>query len=236
MKKEAVILAGGLGTRLRSVVADVPKCMASVAGKPFLYYLLDFLSQAGFEHVILSLGYKHEYIENWLKSYSSPMMISSVVETSPLGTGGGIRLALSKAREENVFILNGDTFLNVDYDGMLALHGKTHAKATLALKEMHNFDRYGAVEIDIESNRIIQFKEKKFCKSGLINGGTYLTHKDVLRSYPEKFSLEKDFFEEIISNSILTGYISRGYFIDIGIPDDYNKAQKDFGDGIYKNL
>lgn len=225
---EAVILAGGMGTRLRSVVADVPKCMAPVAGKPFLYYLLTTLEEAGFTHIILSLGYKHEVIEEWIKAFPTAMKISSVIEEHPLFTGGAVKLALTKAEEKEVFILNGDTFLGTDYTGMLQLHRSTQAKATLALKEMYDFDRYGLVDIQADSHRILQFREKQFCHCGLINGGVYLLEKNELDSYPEKFSLEKDYFEKTVSTHILSGYLSDGYFIDIGIPEDYERAQIDF--------
>lgn len=233
---EAVILAGGMGTRLRSVVSDVPKCMAPVAGKPFLYYLLTTLEKAGFTHIILSLGYKHEVIEEWIETFPTAMRISAVTEDHPLFTGGAVKLALTKAEQKEVFILNGDTFLGTDYAGMLQLHRDTQAQATLALKEMHDFDRYGLVAIEAGSNRILQFHEKQFCHSGLINGGVYLLEKDELDSYPEKFSLEKDYFEKTVSTHILSGYISEGYFIDIGIPEDYERAQTDFKNGRQETI
>lgn len=233
---ECIILAGGMGTRLRSVVSDVPKCMAPVAGKPFLYYLFTTLIESGFTHIILSLGYKHEVIEEWIASGSFPIAISSVTEDTPLGTGGAVKLALSRANEEEVFILNGDTFFEVSFTDMLTLHKQTRSAATLALKEMRQFDRYGVVDIEMPSNRILRFHEKQYCESGLINGGIYLINRRELDGYPAKFSLEKDFFEKQVSSSTLTGYISNGYFIDIGIPEDYERAQTDFKDEKYKTL
>lgn len=233
---ECIILAGGMGTRLQSVVSDVPKCMAPVAGRPFLHYLLETLEQNGFTHVILSLGYKHEVIGEWIKGFQTSLQISSVIEKQPLGTGGAVKFALSQANQEEVFILNGDTFLGIDYPEMLAIHRGTQAKATLALKKMTNFDRYGLVETDCQTHKINAFREKQFCESGLINGGVYLINRKELREYPEKFSLEKDFFETIVPSGGLSGYISDGYFIDIGIPADYSQAQIDFRDGKYKTL
>lgn len=233
---ECIILAGGMGTRLRSVVSDVPKCMAPVAGKPFLHYLFTTLIENGFTHIILSLGYKHEVIEEWIASGSFPIAISSVTEDTPLGTGGAVKLALSRASEEEVFILNGDTFFEVDFMDMLALHKKTRSAATVALKEMRQFDRYGVVDIEVPSNRILRFHEKQYCESGLINGGIYLINRRELDGYPAKFSLEKDFFEKQVSSSTLSGYISNRYFIDIGIPEDYERAQTDFKDEKYKTL
>ncbi|MDR1763306.1 MAG: HAD-IIIA family hydrolase, partial [Dysgonamonadaceae bacterium] len=229
---EAVILAGGMGTRLRSVVADVPNCMASVAGKPFLEYLVDSLQNAGFDHIILSLGYKHEAVEEWVEAQRSEgakeqMRISFVVESEPLGTGGAVKFALQKASENEVFILNGDTFLDLDYAAMLAFHRQSGATATLALKKMQNFERYGRVEID-NQNRIVRFAEKQHCIEGLINAGVYVINRDVLTALPEKFSIEKDFFEKNVETGSLSGFQTDGYFIDIGIPEDYEKAQKDF--------
>lgn len=232
---EAIILAGGKGTRLQQVVSDVPKCMAPVNGRPFLYYILIALEKAGFTHVILSLGYKHEAIEEWAGTHPTAMRISSVVEKTPLGTGGGVKLALSQATERDVFILNGDTFFNVDYAQMLLLHRQTGVLATLALKEMKNFSRYGVVILD-EMNRIVRFLEKQSCDSGWISGGIYLIDKEALNGFPEKFSIEKDLFERKVSSGALAGYPSRGYFIDIGIPKDYEQAQSDFGSGKYKGI
>ena len=228
---ECIILAGGMGTRLQSVVSDVPKCMAPVAGHPFLYYLFTSLTEAGFRHIILALGYKHEIIEEWIGANSFPIKISTVIEKTPLGTGGAVKLALSKATTDEVFILNGDTFFGVNYPEMQGLHKQTHASATVALKKMEKFDRYGVVDIEPQTNRILCFNEKQYCESGLINGGIYLINGHELKNFPDKFSLEKDFFETAVHTSILSGYISEGYFIDIGIPEDYERAQSDFKDG-----
>lgn len=223
-----------MGTRLQSVVSDVPKCMAPVAGHPFLYYLFTSLTEAGFRHIILALGYKHEIIEEWIRANPFPVRISTVIEETPLGTGGAVKLALSQATTDEVFILNGDTFFGVNYPEMQDLHKQTHASATVALKKMEKFDRYGVVDIEPQTNRILCFNEKQYCESGLINGGIYLINRHELKNFPDKFSLEKDFFETAVHTSTLSGYISEGYFIDIGIPEDYERAQSDFKDGKYQ--
>lgn len=233
---ECIILAGGMGTRLQSVVSDVPKCMAPVAGHPFLYYLFTSLTGAGFRHIILALGYKHEIIEEWIRTNPFPVKISTVIEDTPLGTGGAVKLALSKATTDEVFILNGDTFFDVNYPEMQDLHKQMHASATVALKKMEKFDRYGVVDIERQANRILCFNEKQYCESGLINGGIYLINRHELKYFPDKFSLEKDFFETAVHTSTLSGYISEGYFIDIGIPEDYERAQTDFKDEKYKAI
>ena len=231
---ECVVLAGGKGTRLRSVVSDLPKCMAPVAGRPFLAWLLDDLREAGFDHIILSLGYKHEAVEAWVASRPDRDSITCVVEEEPLGTGGGVRLALRQAREDAVFILNGDTFFGVDYPAMQAFHRQSGAQATLALKPLRDFDRYGEVTLDGEG-RITAFREKRPCAEGLINGGVYLLQRDALAEMPERFSLEKDYFEPKAESAGLAGFRSEGYFIDIGIPADYDRAQRDFADGAYRS-
>ena len=230
---ECVVLAGGMGTRLRSVVADLPKCMAPVAGRPFLDWLLESLEAACFDHIILSLGYRHEAVEAWIAERPSKARISCVVETEPLGTGGGVKLALQQACEDNVFILNGDTFFGVDFNALHAFHLQRGAVTTLALKPLCDFDRYGAVECD-EQGFITAFREKQPCAEGLINGGIYLLQRDALDEMPVRFSLEKDFFEPLTAKAALAGFRSEGYFIDIGIPADYARAQRDFASGAWK--
>ncbi|MDH6535174.1 D-mannose-1-phosphate guanyltransferase [Parabacteroides sp. 52] len=232
---EAIILAGGKGTRLQSVVSDVPKSMASVAGKPFLYYLLRSLEEAGFRHIILAVGYKYEVIERWLSTYETSLRLSLVVEEEPLGTGGAVKFSLCQAEEPDVFIVNGDTYLGVDYARMLAFHQETQAEATLALKPMKDFDRYGAVDLHPDS-RILRFREKQYEASGLINAGVYLIKREALRNYPDRFSLEKEYFEKRVDTCHLAGFPSEVYFIDIGVPEDYAKAEIDFADGKYKTL
>lgn len=231
---ECVVLAGGKGTRLRSVVSDLPKCMAPVAGRPFLAWLLDDLREAGFDHIILSLGYKHEAVEAWVATRPDRDSITCVVEEEPLGTGGGVRLALRQAREGAVFILNGDTFFGVDYPAMQAFHRQSGAQATLALKPLRDFDRYGEVTLDGQG-RITAFREKRPCAEGLINGGVYLLQREALAEMPDRFSLEKDYFEPKAVSADLAGFQSEGYFIDIGIPADYARAQRDFADGAYRS-
>lgn len=226
---ETIILAGGLGTRLQSTIGDFPKCMASVAQKPFLHYIFEYLENQGCSRIILSLGYKHEVITRWVNAKEKSFKIDYVIEEYPLGTGGGIRLALEKSKEENLIVLNGDTFFNIDLKGLLSFHVQKNAETTLALKQMEDFERYGSVHTDVE-NRILSFEEKKHKRKGLINGGIYVIRKaDFLsRSLPEKFSFEKDYLENFVTEKRFFGKTFSGYFIDIGIPEDFQKAQKDF--------
>lgn len=219
---EAIILAGGLGTRLRSVVSEVPKCMAPVDGRPFLQYMLEWLSRYDVSHVVLSVGYLREVIFSYMDSRVWPFEISYAVEEEPLGTGGGIRLALTKCREDRVIVLNGDTFFDVDLDAL-----SFSAPVTLALKPMRSFDRYGAVDWDGEL--VTGFHEKAACAEGLINGGVYALVRSQLdfAFYPKRFSFEKDLLEPLAAAHLVAGQVQDGYFIDIGIPEDYARAQRE---------
>jgi D-glycero-alpha-D-manno-heptose 1-phosphate guanylyltransferase len=226
---EAIILAGGLGTRLRSVLDDLPKCMAPVAGKPFLHYLLNFLAKQNFNHVILSLGYMHEKIESWVSNSEWPFKISCSIEEEPLGTGGAIQKAFSLSSEKDVFVFNGDTFFEIDTHAFLTFHKNKDATICIALKPLKDFDRYGNVEI-MENGTISAFYEKQPCNEGLINGGVYLINKELVPfpSQVQRFSFESDILQLHVGHPGLYGYSFQGYFIDIGIPEDYSKANKDF--------
>lgn len=239
---DVIILAGGLGTRLRSVVSEVPKCMAPVNGKPFLHYLLAALSEYQVdkchvekyrvEKVVLSVGYRHEYIVDWLveHGWEFPLSFDLAVEETPLGTGGGIRLALGKCQSDAVCVINGDTFFNVDLEQLLMTHQQSGRVLTMAVKHLQNFDRYGTVRFD-EHGAVTGFNEKRFCEDGYINAGVYmLSDKNLLKDMPEKFSFEKDFLEPKAEEGLVQAFVSDGYFIDIGIPQDYAKANEDFKD------
>lgn len=233
MISEAIILAGGLGTRLREAVPDLPKCMAPVAGRPFISYVIDTLRMQGVHHFVFSLGYKAEVIEAYLKEHYPTLDYSVALEEEPLGTGGAIRLALESTRTNDVLVVNGDTLFKVDVQELASFYRAKEAECLLALKPMHQFDRYGVVELDADG-RITSFKEKQFYPEGLINGGIYLLNKEQFFSYsfPDKFSFEKDYLERYFGNGRLYGMPQEGYFIDIGIPSDYNKAQEDLRQGI----
>lgn len=228
MQKECIILAGGLGTRLQSVVMDVPKCMAPINGQPFIKYLLDYLENERFDRVIISLGYKSEIIINWLESVNYGMQIEYVIEKVPLGTGGAIKFAMSLVQSDTVFIYNGDTFFSIDSDLLLSQHIKKKADISIALKFLHNIDRYGTVKMN-NDNKIIQFIEKKHLEQGLINGGIYIINKDLLiQTQDEAFSFEKDILEKKVDELFFSGVIFNNYFIDIGVPKDYHQMNQDF--------
>jgi len=221
--KEAIILAGGFGTRLQQIVSDVPKPMADVNNKPFLEYILEFLIQQDFNKVILSVGYKKEIIKDYFKNSFKGLAIEYSEENEPLGTGGAIKEALKFITNENIYVLNGDTFFNIDLNKMKLMN----SKLVIALKKMNNVDRYGAVEIN-ENHYITSFKEKQHFKKCLINGGVYLLKKDIFDAFnlDYKFSFE-DFLSENFKKLNAKGIVFDNYFIDIGIPEDYAKAKRD---------
>jgi D-glycero-alpha-D-manno-heptose 1-phosphate guanylyltransferase len=227
MNLQAVILAGGLGTRLSGTVTDLPKCMAPVAGRPFLFYVINYFRSQGINDFIFSLGYRHEAIEQYLEEYFSTLNYTTVIESSPLGTGGAIRLACEQASTENVLVANGDTVFKIHIDAFIKKHQLTDADCTLALKPMKNFDRYGSVEM-ADDGKIIKFNEKKFQEKGLINGGIYLLKREQFLSveFPARFSFEQEYLEK--NKGAVYGYEEDAYFIDIGIPEDFFRAGQEF--------
>ncbi len=226
---DIIILAGGFGTRLQTVVKDVPKPMAPVDGKPFLEWLINYLSKISPNKIILSTGYKHEIIEaHFGKSYKNIPIVYSI-ETYPLGTGGAIKKALNLIETENCLVLNGDTFLQIDHLNFLNFHNKSNALFSMALKPMKNPARYGTVETD--GDAIKKFNEKNpELSEGLINTGVYLMNKSIIKHFPEqeKFSFETDFMELKTGEIEMKSFITDDYFIDIGIPEDYKKANDEF--------
>lgn len=225
MVRECIILAGGFGTRLRSVVADKPKCLAPMGHQPFLYYLFQYLHTQGFVHAVLSLGYLSEQVIAWCNDNPLPLRVSFAVEQEPLGTGGAILHAMPYLEDDTFAVCNGDTFFDVPMADMLAFAQQHHSKLTLALKPMEKFDRYGSIALDDEG-RITAFREKQYQEKGLINGGVYLASQEYLKSLglPTAFSFEKAVLEPQAATGALFGFISDTYFIDIGIPEDFTKA------------
>lgn len=229
MPKEAIVLAGGLGTRLKEITKDIPKPMVDINGRPFLEYLLDYLQKQGVQKVVLSVGYKWEIIHRYFGDKFKDINIDYSIEDEPLGTGGAIKLAIQKTINNDVYILNGDTYFDVNLPSLYAFHKEKNSPLTISLKPMINFDRYGSIEIDTDG-KILSFSEKKYKDYGLINGGVYLLNIDFFKSLklPDKFSFEKDFLEVYYKQNSFFGKIFDSYFIDIGIPQDYEKAKRDF--------
>jgi D-glycero-alpha-D-manno-heptose 1-phosphate guanylyltransferase len=229
MIREAIILAGGLGTRLRSVVSDVPKCMAPVNGIPFINFIISYLKNEGVQRFILSLGYKSEMIIEHVNKTFAQLDIEYVIEDTPLGTGGAIKLACGKTKTNDVLILNGDTLFNINLKDLAEFHKDKKADFTVALKEMKDFNRYGSVETD-KNFAIKAFHEKKYCEQGFINGGVYALNVSgfMNEALPDVFSFEKDFLEKNIGKKKFYGLPCEYYFIDIGIPDDYERFIRDY--------
>lgn len=225
--KTAIVLAGGLGTRLRSEVPGLPKPMASVSGIPFLEYVLNFLEKNGIQCVVLSVGYKWEMIYDYFGQNFKEMELQYSVEKSPLGTGGAIKKALAYVTSDDVYIINGDTFFDVDLS-KLSLAGDS--KLLLCLKHMQNFDRYGCVEFNRE-NKVDAFCDKRFRQKGTINGGVYLAKSHIFKGFKlnEKFSFE-GFMKENFKVLEASACCFDSYFIDIGIPEDYRRAQHEMHD------
>lgn len=222
----AIILAGGLGTRLRSVVPDLPKCMAPVHGKPFIHYVIHHLQTQGISQFVFALGYKHEYFLDYLQQALPEGNYQLSMEEEPLGTGGAIRQACGLVGTSPVLVTNGDTLFSGDIPALSMAHHQQQAHCSLLLKPMTQFSRYGVVELDAHQ-RISSFREKQYYDSGLINAGMYLLSVPAFlqESLPEKFSFEKDYLEAFYTNRTFTGVVQDAYFIDIGIPEDYARAQ-----------
>jgi D-glycero-alpha-D-manno-heptose 1-phosphate guanylyltransferase len=224
---DIIILAGGFGTRLQSVVKDWPKPMAPIAGKPFLEWLMGYLSPMNPHRFILSTGYKHELIENYFgKSYHG-IPIQYCIEKEPLGTGGAIKKAMELVETDHCIVINGDTFIQLNFFDLMRFHEQN--LFTMVLKQMPKPHRYGTVSI--MKHEIKQFNEKNTqLQEGLINAGVYVINKKITPFFPEleKFSFEKDFMEKNTTAIGMRGFISTDYFIDIGIPEDYKKANEEF--------
>jgi D-glycero-alpha-D-manno-heptose 1-phosphate guanylyltransferase len=232
---EAIVLAGGLGTRLASRLHGLPKPMAPVAGRPFLEILLTQLRRFGCTRALLSVGHQHTIIRDHFGAAFGGVSIDYVVESIPLGTGGAIRLALAQAREESVLVLNGDTFLDADYAAMLRFHAAEGAAVTLAVVRRDDVSRYGSVTI--EGQRVVGFEEKGNSgpsqtragpiNSGWISAGSYAVARNLAwpPALSEKFSIERDFFVPEVARLRPAAFKVEGFFLDIGIPEDYDRAQ-----------
>ena len=229
---EAIILCGGKGTRLKEVVNDVPKPLAPIDGIPFLSILMKYLKAQGIERVILATGYMHEKIENLYGNCYEGMEIVYSIEHNPLGTGGAIAKALRKIMNENVLVLNGDSVIKFQLNEIKKQFGEIKKQfseiknhSLLILKPMERVERYGAVKTF--ENRVTAFEEKSFKEQCLINTGVYILNKEIFsdKAENEVFSFEKDFLEKEVEKGSLFGMECKGFFIDIGVPEDYAAAQ-----------
>jgi len=222
-KINAIILAGGLGSRLRSIVADVPKVLAPVNGRPFLDIVIDSLAKSGIvDRVVLAAGYMSEkIIEQYQNGHRFGVEIFVSIEEQLLGTGGAIRLAMELTDSQDILVLNGDSFIEIDHMALYKAHKKNNAKLTMALKYVENADRYGTVILN--GDKIVSFQEKNNeIVAGFINAGVYLLNRDLFVHVAQNkiISMEKELLPNMI-NQDAYGFISNGRFIDIGLPDTY---------------
>jgi D-glycero-alpha-D-manno-heptose 1-phosphate guanylyltransferase len=227
MTREAIILAGGLGSRLRSVTGSLPKPLAPVAGRPFLELLLEMLAWDGFSHVVLSLGYGADAIRERFGNGSPRLALSYVIEESPLGTGGAMREAFQHLHGARAFVVNGDTFAQPGFGAMETSLASSAATLAVALKRVENVSRNGAVLVENGLNT--GFVKKGDAGAGLINAGVYLTGRDLFDGFdlPPSFSFERDFLAANLAQLQPLGFVMDGYFIDIGVPEDYARAQRE---------
>lgn len=230
MIKEAIVLAGGFGTRLRPVISDLPKPLAPIHGQPFLHYVFLHLKQHGITHVVLSVGYMAEKIQAHFGNEYLGMKVDYAIEQEPLGTGGGIRLGMELCSTEHVLAMNGDTLFKVPLTELFAKHLNGSAVATLALRKVEEGSRYGTIQLRDE--RITAFREKapEFTGPQLINGGVYAMHRATFMQHTkagESFSIEYDYYGKNTASLHFNGFPCDAYFIDIGIPEDYARAQEE---------
>lgn len=218
---EAIVLAGGLGTRLRSVVSDIPKPMAPIGDRPFLEFLLERLAKNKVNRVILSVGYMSNRIIKYFGSQYADMELIYSKEDVPLGTGGAIKLALNLVSGDHAFVFNGDSFLDLEMREVELLWQATK-KPVIVGVSVTEASRFGVLKISNSGSSIDGFFEKNTKSHGVINAGCYILPVDLLNDFKSgiNFSFEREYLEtDKISNFVF--FKSRGYFIDIGIPSDY---------------
>lgn len=223
----AIVLAGGFGTRLASVVPHLPKALAPIQSTPFLHILLQQLDRSGVvSKVILALGYKAVDIQSFISNQDYSFPIEYSIESTPLGTGGALLQALAKAESDPLIAMNGDSFFDLDFSDFLHFHRSKNALFTMACREIEDCSRFGAIEIGPDL-RIRSFSEKSAIpRKGWINAGIYCLQKDLFSSYPaEPYSLEKDFFPTLIKRDCFA-FAHNGKFIDIGTANSYSEAQE----------
>ncbi len=226
----AVVLAGGLGTRLRSVVSDRPKVLADVCGRPFITYLLDVLATSGVAEVVLATGHLADQIEDCLGEAYKGMALRYSCEHERLGTGGAVRLGLSQISNELVLVMNGDSFCEIDLNAFIENHQSSVFDVSMAVRKVEDTARYGRVEFD-EQKRVNIFAEKVpgFAGEGWINAGMYLFPKHIIAAIPDgkEVSMEREVLPGLLAQGV-GSFQCDGRFIDIGLPETLEQAQTFF--------
>ena len=229
---EAIILAGGLGTRLQPMVPDLPKPLAPIRGRPFLEYLLNYWEAQGINHFILSVGYKHNLILEYFGQKYKSADVSYSVEPKPLGTGGGLLLSVEKLESHEPFlVLNGDSFFAVKKNDLLKHHLELEADMTLSLVEVSENNRFGRITQNEEGWITSIESTSHGSKNFLVNGGVYILAQNLLKTFKNRnsknFSLEDELLPELFKDKKrVAGFLSKTTFIDIGVPQDYIRAAK----------
>jgi len=224
----AILLAGGRGTRLESVSKGEPKPMISVAGRPFIEHILDRVLASCIDEVILSVGFRAEVFQAHFGSAYSGLPLRYAIESEPLGTGGALLRSFRQFDLPRAFVINADTLFAIDLDALLRSHVAASAKITIALCRMADTSRYGTVDCDA-GGHITRFREKRPGAAGLINAGIYVAERTALERFalPEKFSFEKDLLERHVEELRPLGAVADAYFIDIGVPEDLERARRE---------
>lgn len=221
---DCVILAGGLGTRLRSILPHTPKVLAPIRGRPFLSLLVQQLIRSHcISKIIFALGYCSNQVIELFKDYPFPIEFSC--ETKPLGTGGAVRLAMKKVESNPFFVMNGDSYFDISFTKMLLFHRMHEAEITLAYRKADDTRRFGILKVS-SRDRILSFQEKEGTM-GFINGGIYLFQQEIFDEFPcnDSFSLEYDRLPFLLRQKMF-GFFSDGIFIDIGTPQSFLVAQE----------
>ena len=226
---QAIVLAGGFGTRLKKVVADLPKPMAPIGQRPFLEIVLRFLEQSRFDRTVLSLGYMADKIIGHFGSRYGSMELTYVVEDTPLGTGGAVRLAMEQCSQDHVFVFNGDTYLDLDVAAVES-QWQARRKPIIVGRIVPDRERYGSLLT--AANEVTGFAEKGMSGPGLINAGCYVLNKDLLNGFKvnQPFSLENDYLAPAVLKTPFDLFVTDGHFIDIGVPEDYERAQTELAE------
>lgn len=224
----AIVLVGGLGTRLRAISGDTPKPLMPIGERPFLEYVLDMLIDAQVSPICLATSYRHElFRKQFAATYRGTSLLYSV-EHEPLGTGGAILQCFNDYHLPTALVLNGDTLFRLSISALVQSHISAKSRLTLALRSVPDVSRYGAVTCDSD-DRIVAFEEKGTVRQGFVNGGTYVVDRSIFEfvDLPAKFSFEIDFLQKYVSTLRPLGVVSDGYFVDIGIPEDLERARRE---------